>query len=250
MLDRPTDGGVASLNAGFPGIVTSISGVGSAAVYAVGPHTKGSLFGDPEPADNIWRYVPPSNGSEPSWEPVSPPCDSAGPGECRNYNAVWVQSAQVQWFAAPDGKVFRTGSADAGSSDGGSGAARLNLVEVDSSSVRALNALWGFGENDLWAVGSQGVTRHWAGGAAWTIVPSPVSEDLRGVWGSRPDDVWAVGDHATVLHWDGKVWTVVDVPFPESNRPRLYAVSGSGTDVWMVGEGSVLRVSSAKEGGP
>ena len=120
---------------------------------------------------------------------------------------------------------------------------------MSSSSLRRLEALWGAGENDVWAVGAQGVIRHWSGGPAWTIVPSPVIEDLHGVWGSRSDDVWAVGDDGVVIHWDGKAWTVSETPLPENNRPRLYSVSGQGSEVFIVGESTVLR-SIAKEGGP
>jgi hypothetical protein len=75
-----------------------------------------------------------------------------------------------------------------------------------------------------------------------------VTEDLRAVWGPRPDDVWAVGDDATVIHWDGQSWSTIDVPFPETNRPQLLAVSGIGSDVWIAGERTLLRSTNAVGG--
>jgi hypothetical protein len=165
-----------------------------------------------------------------------------------------VHSARIQWFAGQDGKVYRTDTSDAGASDDGGkvdggkadgGAERLRLTEVSSSSLRTLEGLWGFAENDVWAVGAQGAIRHWTGGDAWSIVPSPVTVDLHAVWGSRSDDVWAVGDAGMVLHWDGKIWSVTPTPFGDTNRPRLYAVSGTGSDVWIAGESTLLRATSA-----
>jgi hypothetical protein len=257
LLDRPsTDGGVEGADGGWKSIVTAISGTASGEAYAVGSVSSTSIFGgETLTGDNIWRYTPPLPGSDAgsSWTPASPECTYFGPLGCVVLQAVWVQSARIQFFAGQNGKIYRTdtsdagadsGTSDSGATDGGS-ANRIRLVEMNSSSLRTLDGLWGFGENDVWAVGAQGAIRHWVGGEAWVVVPSPVTEDLHAVWGSRPDDVWAVGDDGVALHWDGKAWSVAPTPFGDTNRPRLYAVSGTGADVWIAGESTLLRASAS-----
>ena len=74
-------------------------------------------------------------------------------------------------------------------------------------------------------------------------VPSPVIADLRGIFGFGADDVWAVGDDATVLHWDGKVWSRLASPFDSAaDKPRLFSVWGSApNDVWIGGNGVILH---------
>ena len=257
MLDRASaEGGAPVVDGGWTSIVTAISGISSGESYAVGSVSTDDPFGgDPTVGDNIWRHVPalPGTDAGPSWKPVSPACTFFGPQGCVVLRAVWMQSAQIQWFAGDDGKVYRTdtsdagptdaGKTDAGKTDGGAASSRLRLVETSSSSLRTLEGLWGFGADDVWAVGAQGTIRHWKGDGseAWEIVPSPVTVNLHGVWGARADDVWAVGDDGVVLHWDGKSWSLVPTPFGESHRPRLYAVSGTGRDVWIAGESTLLR---------
>jgi hypothetical protein len=100
--------------------------------------------------------------------------------------------------------------------------------------------LWGFSEEDVWALGEQqgrGVALHWAG-AGWKQVPVPSSEPLRGVWGAATHDVWAVGDGGTVLRWNGSEWR----HFPSPTTENLTGVSGtSAEDVWLVGPHVALR---------
>jgi hypothetical protein len=238
-LDRLSDAGADGDDAGFAGVVTAISGSVPNDIYAVG-EMDAPLFDDEGTfvRANIWRYANHGSGS-PTWAAVSPPCESFGTLGCPTFHAVWAASSDVTWFAGDRGKVYHT------SSDGGTGD-DLHLVETSSSSLRRLSGLWGSGPDDLWAVGAQGVIRHWSGGEAWSIVASPTTEDLNGVWGSRPDDVWAVGESGTVIHWNGQAWSVVEIPVNETNRPRLYAVTGSGSDIWIVGENTLLR---SKAGG-
>lgn len=78
------------------------------------------------------------------------------------------------------------------------------------------------------------------------LVASPVTVPLNGIYGFADDDVWAVGEESTVLHWDGKTWTRLETPFDgrsEVDRPALSAVWGSSpTDVWAVGTGTILHL--------
>lgn len=75
------------------------------------------------------------------------------------------------------------------------------------------------------------------------IVPSPVSADLKNLFGFGANDVWAVGDEGTVIHWDGTSWTKLSTPFDDAeDKPNLVAVWGSSPDdVWIVGDGTMLH---------
>ena len=253
VLNREVDGGAEIIDGGFSGIVRAIGTVGAREAWAVGDAFVDFFADPPPPVDFIWRYAPVPGGTSWEWQPVSPPCPPGEFGQpaCLKLNAVWAESAERVWFAGDEGKVFRadtSGLTGGDPADGGEPSPRLELEEMNSSSLRKLEALWGFGPNDVWAVGTQGVIRHWVGGDAWAIVPSPVAADLHAVWGARPDDVWAVGDDGVVLHWDGDTWTITPTPYAAENRPRLYAVSGTGGDVWIAGEGTLLRTNRAAEG--
>jgi hypothetical protein len=137
--------------------------------------------------------------------------------------------------------------------DGGAGC--WNVISSPNSGLSSrLNAVTGSG-NDVWAVGYSGdgnrsvtLTLHWDGNA-WSVVPSPnVAGDsnfLYGVSGSG-NDVWAVGSYFTfdqgfhvtrslTLHWNGSAWSVAPSPNPGFWGNDLYAVTGSGNDLWAVG---------------
>jgi hypothetical protein len=99
--------------------------------------------------------------------------------------------------------------------------------------------LWGFSEDDVWAVGGhlRGAALHWEG-ARWRQVPVPTEEPLRAVWGIASDDVWAVGPKGVALRWDGSAWRSVALPTSE----WLSGVSGtSSRDVWLVGPNVALH---------
>ncbi len=81
----------------------------------------------------------------------------------------------------------------------------------------------------------------------WGIVasPSPGSMDiLYGITAISPQNVWAVGrtinkqglNHVLIEHWDGKQWSRVYSPNPDSSVNYLLAVAAVSTnDVWAVG---------------
>jgi hypothetical protein len=101
-------------------------------------------------------------------------------------------------------------------------------IAVSSGTTNDLNAIWGSGPNDVWAVGMNGTILHW-NGTAWASVPSGTVNQLYGAWGSGPSDVWAVGSGGTILHWNGAAWASV----PSGETDNIYTVWGSGqNDVW------------------
>jgi hypothetical protein len=98
-----------------------------------------------------------------------------------------------------------------------------------------LTAVYGFGSNDVWAVGLWDQVIHWDG-SSWSLVP--VSGGVGGaglfaLWGMSSDDVWAAGDQywsctgcgAPVIHFDGGTWS--------SNLPGVNWGAGSNVNaIW------------------
>ena len=67
----------------------------------------------------------------------------------------------------------------------------------------ALNAVWGAGPADVFAVGDYGTILHYDG-TAWKKMTSGTTNRLWGVWGSSSQDVFAVGDLGTILQHRGR----------------------------------------------
>jgi hypothetical protein len=109
--------------------------------------------------------------------------------------------------------------------------------------------------NDVWAVGmyndtggqpGRTLTLHW-NGSAWSqvITPSPgASTNLLNAMTGSGNDVWAGGEYSDgqfliqrtlTLHWDGNAWTQVPSPNASTNKNFIYAMAGSGNNVWAVG---------------
>jgi len=109
--------------------------------------------------------------------------------------------------------------------------------------------------NDVWAVGmynntggqpGRTLTLHW-NGSAWSqmITPNPgASTNLLNAMTGSGNDVWAGGEYSDgqfliqrtlTLHWDGNAWTQVPSPDASTNKNFIYAMAGSGDNVWAVG---------------
>ncbi|MFT7583585.1 MAG: hypothetical protein ACI9MR_005272 [Myxococcota bacterium] len=148
-------------------------------------------------------------------------------------------------------------SADDLYSVGGEPAAGV-VVHFDGSSwqnvdtqlaVPLLNWVFGFGSDNVVAVGNNGTIVRYDG-ATWTSETTPTDQDLWGVWGASADDLWAVGGRgrtdgdATILRYDGTTWTQVTIPtLQKANVRAFYKVWGTAADnVYIVGQnGAVLR---------
>ncbi|QRK11393.1 hypothetical protein JQX13_15750 [Archangium violaceum] len=160
---------------------------------------------------------------------------------CENEPGGGASDGGVQ---VPDSGTPDAGGPDAGPGDGGQQegeAGHWRALSVPG--VGTLNAVWGSGPRDVWAVGESGFIVHWDGEqwAQETRVPADFTFTLNDVWGSSAQDVWAVGAAGVILHFDGKAWQYVG--FPEEPfctldicRGSLLALWGSSaTDVWAVG---------------
>ena len=119
---------------------------------------------------------------------------------------------------------------------------------------------WSSSPTDAWALGSAGVPGkafHY-NGSAWTPASAPTVATF-GVWGTARNDVWAVGTPACctncfitpcsgngtfqdvddgVRHWDGNTWMSVHVG---SSQVRNAIWGSSSSDIWIVGDGSIVR---------
>jgi len=248
MLNRPNpDGGVITrFDGGWNSVLTAVAGHTDEA-WAVGSISSDDPFGEVDPmlGDNIWHF------EKAKWKASSPPCPAYGTRGCVPLHAIWVESLKVQWFAGENGKVYRTDDRPDAGVYPDAGADRKRLVELDSKSLRAIYGVWGSSAADVWAVGDQGSIRRFKNGSPEAeVVASPVTSDLRAVFGFGANDIWAAGADGVILHSNETECALVPPPFGETNRPRLYSISGAAADdVWIAGESTLLR-SAGKGGQP
>ena len=105
-----------------------------------------------------------------------------------------------------------------------------------------LDAVWGTGADDVWAVGFQGGAVRWDGGR-WSWYDTATRQSLFALGGSGPSDVWAVGPAGTITRFDGTRWQ----PFASGTTAQLTEVWGfAPNDIWVAGaEGTVRRWDGA-----
>lgn len=141
--------------------------------------------------------------------------------------------------------IWAVGTAEGTSPDGSLGAVLRRSAQgawsLERTSPQPINAVWGSGPSDVWAVGRAGTIVHFDG-TTWSSPPSLTTSTLLAVWGSGPADVWAVGDSGTILHFDGVSWTAHPGVDPTVN---LNGIWGSGPqDIWVVGNhGTILHLT-------
>lgn len=117
----------------------------------------------------------------------------------------------------------------------------------------ALSAVWGSGENDVWAAGSKGNVIHWDG-RAWTATPTPTGQSLYAIWGTGPNDVWTVSTTDAIYRSTGFAngaaqWSLVTA-IPRRAAGGHGPINGGGTigqtltaiwgtspnDIWLAGQ--------------
>lgn len=191
------------------------------------------------------------NGS--TWSPAG------GPTTTTTYEAVWGSSATDVWAVGGTRVDRYTGS-------GWTTYGRSATVLLDVS---------GTGPNDVWITGEGAYIQRW-NGTAWSTntmngigsdlfavhalstanvwvtsgVPSKQTANWTGstwtpytttanamssLWGSGATDLWGVSG-VKIAHWTG-TWAVET---PATITQNLRAVSGSGTYVWVVGDGGTI----------
>ena len=118
-----------------------------------------------------------------------------------------------------------------------------------------LEAIWGFGSDDLWAFGGRGTIIHYDG-ADWSRPPSVFNESILACWAANPDTIYAVGGDSKIAFYDGNGW--VDFVHPY-NIGYLRSVWGtSANDIRIGGDngqmlyynGTDLVVEDLGDAGP
>jgi hypothetical protein len=69
-------------------------------------------------------------------------------------------------------------------------------------SATAGGDLWAVGSEDGWPLALRRHANHWT-----KLPTPRTAGELSGLWGDRDDDVWAVGSNGLILHWDGTRWS-------------------------------------------
>jgi hypothetical protein len=118
---------------------------------------------------------------------------------------VWGASGDDVWVVGGD--PTRPGSAVVLRGHGTSFSPVEGLGDLRPS---AFFKTYGYAEDDVILVGTEGAVLRW-NGAAWRREVVPTSEAIFSLWGRGPDDLYAVGGWATgtVLHFGGDGWTEV-----------------------------------------
>ncbi|MHC4091555.1 MAG: beta propeller repeat protein [Planctomycetota bacterium] len=104
--------------------------------------------------------------------------------------------------------------------------------------------VFGFGPEDVFAVGVGGGVVHYDGNA-WERLASGTTDDLWGIWGPAPGDLWLVGGtvgdgEPVIIHFDGSTFTPVPAPDNDRNATSLFKVWGIGSKVFAVGENGLI----------
>lgn len=68
-----------------------------------------------------------------------------------------------------------------------------------------LNDIYGFSDNNIFAVGDKGIILHYDG-KSWTRQESHTTNNLTSVWGSSPRSIHILGDYGTILYSNGMEW--------------------------------------------
>ncbi|MFT3696501.1 MAG: hypothetical protein QM831_25395 [Kofleriaceae bacterium] len=107
-----------------------------------------------------------------------------------------------------------------------------------------LNAIYGFGPNDIYAVGEQpnSFVRVWHyDGTSWSIEATPMYVDGGySIFGANAHDIWIGTGDGQIIHSTGDgTWQLVDNAV--TTQAGLYAMWGtSATDIYAGGEGGAL----------
>lgn len=134
-------------------------------------------------------------------------------------------------FSLPDGAItYPTPSGPLVSEEGWQ-------WEHPKTQGNAIGAFWGFGDDNIWAVGNRGVVLHFDGknwSAEQVVRPAPDEPrpNLLGLWGASAADLWAVGEGGAIYHHGQDGWKEVDSP---TGEPLRGVWGSSPTDVHVVG---------------
>ena len=110
---------------------------------------------------------------------------------------------------------------------------------------QSLNAVYGTGPKDVWAVGQDGSAKalieHYDG-TQWQSIAVTANGSLQDVWAAAPDDVWIVGSNNTVLRGNAvSGFTSVTVPAMSTGGTLRGVWGAARNDVWITGSGDTFH---------
>ncbi len=145
-----------------------------------------------------------------------------------NLYGVWGVDAQTLWTVGDAGTILRWNAAQAA------------FLPQASGETVPLFAIWGFAEDDVWAVGGNidgdGVILHSLDGVNW-FRHETVAKALLGIWGVDSEHLWAVGIDGAIYFFNGTSWSAQS----SGISTHLEAVYGASIgNVWAVGEAGVI----------
>lgn len=71
-----------------------------------------------------------------------------------------------------------------------------------------LNDIWGFSDNNIYAVGANGTILYY-NGSEWQPITSDITEDILSIWGTDPGNIYFKTESEKIYHYSGSLWTEV-----------------------------------------
>jgi len=114
-----------------------------------------------------------------------------------------------------------------------------------------LSSIYGFGPDDIWAVGEHIRTNpdpppnfldsslliHFDG-SKWHEIETPEGRMLTVIWGSSPNNIWTAGINGTLFHYDGstvkKDTIPLDIPKDADPFYTVLSLTGNETEAYML----------------
>ena len=101
-----------------------------------------------------------------------------------------------------------------------------------------LNTVWGFGRDQVYAGGDDGIV-YLRGGAGWQAGSPPLGSKILCIRGNSPSSLYAAGEDALFWHFDGSEWTPIELP---TNAILVGLLCVGPVDVIVCGqEGALFR---------
>jgi photosystem II stability/assembly factor-like uncharacterized protein len=120
-----------------------------------------------------------------TWDTIVLPTES--------YSSLWFDPVSGEGFSATSDPNYTFLSHNSGSSPSDW------VPQTVAAAPGKVDAVWGSGPKDVYAVGDSGAIWHLDTTGKWTAQDSGTTNRLRAIWGSSAADVYAVGAGGTIL---------------------------------------------------
>jgi hypothetical protein len=151
----------------------------------------------------------------------------ASPGAANvAFQDLWVAARDAAWaVSGTDATIYAFG-----------GSTWQTVAHPLSASTVKWTALGGTSRDDVWVVGTSGMTMHWDG-ATWTPFATPSSTAmLSSVWAAGASSVWTASEDKLTFAWDGTKWVSAGAlavglaTLHGCSANELWAVAANGTE--------------------